>query len=196
MKNISPYSSFLFESDNDEKMIPFLMRIDTSDYGCFNYWHVGIFPTFREFSEMILEEYGINSENHPTIEDGDQLITILDGERLDGSTKVVRVSTFWSDDLIISSDYNKRFSNFIEASNPFRMCKILKSYFPNVEEVIDKYGEGNSGSQNYLIESFKNRPADFENYNSDMLAKIIDLTGWDEKKKKSFLTLNKIKGMY
>ena len=68
--------------------------------------------------------------------------------------------------------------------------------FKNVEEIIDKNLLGNPESTNYLVESLKNKASDFTEYDNEKLKKIIDLSGWDDRKIKAFLTLNKIKGMY
>ena len=84
MENLSHYKNFLFEDDKNVKMIPFLMRIDTSDSGCFNYWHVGVFPTFKEFSDYILDEYGIYFDADRIIEDADELISVLGSKGLNG----------------------------------------------------------------------------------------------------------------
>ena len=76
------------------------------------------------------------------------------------------------------------------------MVKLLKMKFKNVEEIIDKNLLGNPESTNYLVESLKNKASDFTEYDNEKLKKIIDLSGWDDRKIKAFLTLNKIKGMY
>lgn len=191
MKNLSHYSNFLFEADKKEKMIPFLMRIDTADAGCFNYWHVGVFPTFREFSDYILDEYGIYFDDDRIIEDADELISVLESKR------VTRESIFWSDGLELTPDYDDhRYSTSIEASDPFKVVNLLKMKFKNVEEIVDKQPSGNPSSINYLVESLKNKASDFAEYDNEKLKKITDLSGWDDKKIKAFLTVNKIKGMY
>lgn len=196
MNNLSHYSNFLFEADKKEKMIPFLMRIDTADDGCFNYWHVGVFPTFREFSDYILDEYGIYFDDDRIIEDADELISVLGTKRLNGG-RVTRGSIFWSDGLELTSDYDDhRYSNSIEASNPFKLVELLKMKFKNVGKIINENLLGNPESTNYLVESLKNKASDFIEYDKDKLKKIIDLSGWDDKKIKAFLTVNKIKGMY
>ena len=103
---------------------------------------------------------------------------------------------FRSDGLEFNPDFsNKKIYSAIEASNPFKTVDKLKMYFKNVESVLDANPTGNHESIGYLARSLENNLSLAQVYGKEELEKIIALTSWDEKQKKAFFTMNKVKGM-
>jgi hypothetical protein len=196
MKNLKPYTNYLNESESQPKMIPFLMQINTSDLGVYTYWVVASYPTFHEFGKDLLEDYGIylDSKDYE-----DEILNMRDlAQKLDSNLgrNATREVIFWSDGLEFNSDFsNKKIYSAIEASNPFKTVDKLKMYFKNVESVLDANPTGNHESIGYLARSLENNLGLAQVYDKEELEKIIALTSWDEKQKKAFFTMNKVKGM-
>lgn len=75
----------------------------------------------------------------------------------------------------------------------------MNFYFQNAREVIEKNTDGNPQSLGYLARSLESNPNLIQYYehgsSTDDLDDILQLTSWDDKKKRAFITISKTKGL-
>lgn len=204
MRNIKKYGETLFENDESKeiKLIPFITNIRTiykhhkPNSRMQSYWYVGMYESYYD---LIRDLFYVNAiEIEPEGEDLkdfyniEELRKTLNKKSGDDSKEI----TLWSDGLEINQYRTKPTSTLVTWEDPFLLVTILESYFTNARKIMTFNKEGNADSDGYLLQSLENKPHLAEYYPVDELKRLLDTSSMDEKKKKSLITLNKIKGMY
>jgi len=204
MKNLHSYPLREAEQPGKDNRVPFLALVQTYDAPIFyGYWIVGIFPTFHQFASALLEDY-YNPGYLVYGDDDAELSHFRDvKQRLcDENNENKNSLIFWSDDLKLTSNaLSLRDDTYtsINIENPFKSSERLNFYFQNVREVIEKNPNGNPDSLGYLARSLESNPDLIKYYEQgssvDDLDDILQLTSWDDKKKRAFTIISKTKGM-
>ena len=204
MKNLQSYP--LKEAEQLEKgsRIPFLALVNTYDAPIFySYWIIGIFPTFHQFASALLGDY--HHPGYPVYGEDDAELSHYWSvkERLcDPDAETKHSLVFWSDGLKLTSNaLNLREDTYtsINMENPYKSSERMNFYFQNAREVIEKNTDGNPQSLGYLARSLESNPNLIQYYehgsSTDDLDDILQLTSWDDKKKRAFITISKTKGL-